>query len=101
MIIDLKPLSLAESEALIDESEEDKQEIKTFIKKFCKISEKDAKKLREEIEGLESMRIKADHITKIIDVLPEDAEDVTKIFIDTNLNKEEIEGILELVKKYK
>ncbi|MEK6919134.1 MAG: DNA-directed RNA polymerase subunit F [Nanoarchaeota archaeon] len=100
MIIELKPLSLTESEELIDDSQEDKKEIKAFIKKFSKISEKDAKKLREELESLESMRVKSEHIAKIVDILPEDAEDVAKIFVDTNLNKEETEGILELVKKY-
>jgi DNA-directed RNA polymerase subunit F len=100
MITNLKPLSLAESAELIEDTE-DKVEIKTFIKKFSKISEKDAKSLTEELEALESMRIKADHITKIIDILPEDLEDVAKIFVDTNLNKDETESILELVKKYK
>ena len=100
MIIELKPLSLTESEELIDDSQEDKKEIKAFIKKFSKISEKDAKKLREELESLESMRVKSEHIAKIVDILPEDAENVAKIFVDTNLNKEETEGILELVKKY-
>lgn len=101
MITNLKSLSLAESEVLIDESEEGRKEIKAFIKKFVKIEEKDAKKLREELLKLDSIRIKDEHITKIIDVMPEDAEDITKIFIDTNLNKEEVEGILQLVKKYK
>jgi DNA-directed RNA polymerase subunit F len=103
MIIDLKPLSLAESSELIEEltDEEDKKEIRSFIKKFNKTDPKDAKSLREDLEKLESIKIKAENIVKIIDLMPEDESDVIKIFTEANLNKEEIESILELVKKYK
>jgi DNA-directed RNA polymerase subunit F len=37
---------------------------------------------------------------KIVDFLPENAEEVNKIFNEVSLNEEEINKILEIVKKY-
>ena len=103
MIIDSKSLSLAEASELMEQVKEGEQneEMLQFIKNFSKISSKEAKSLREELEKMDLIKIKAEHITKIIDLLPEDEVDVSKIFVDSNLNKEEVERILEVVKKYR
>jgi len=103
MIIDLKPLSLAESEEIIEsvESEDEKKEIRTFIKKFSQLSAKDAGGLREDLEKLDIHKLKGEYVAKIIDLLPEDEADLSKIFVDSNLSKDEADKILELVKKYK
>ncbi len=103
MIIDLKPISLVEAEEIIEsvEEKEDKKEIKTFIKKFNQTNLKDAKSLRADLESLDMLKMKTDHIVKIIDILPEDEADLSKIFIDSNLTNDEATKILELVKKYK
>ncbi len=103
MITELKPLSLAESEEIIENAEdkEEKKELRIFIKKFNKMSAKDARGLREEIEKFDNLKIKPEHIVKITDIVPEDEADVSKIFVDVGLSKDEINKILELVKKYK
>lgn len=87
---------MAEASELIGE-----QDIKPFIKKVIKISPNEAKKMREEIEKLGNIKIKQEHIAEIIDILPEDAQDIAKIFNDISLNENETSQILEIVKKYK
>lgn len=98
MITDSKPLSLVETEKIVGTENKD---IKTYIKKFNKIKLDKAKELRKEIESLDNIKIKAEHIVKILDLLPEDAEDVNKIFTDVGLDENETNKILEIVKKYK
>ena len=46
------------------------------------------------------MKVKQEHIAKIIDFVPEKAEDLNKIFNDINLEEDEITKILSEVKKY-
>jgi len=100
MIKNITPLSLIEVRELITD-EEEKKELKAFVKRFAKLDLKDARKLREELENSGIIRIGAEHIAKIIDFLPEDASDVTKIFADTSLDENEINKIIEIVKKYR
>lgn len=103
MIIELKPLSLSESEEIVEnvEGKEDKKEIKVFIKRFNKTSIKDAKAIREELEKLGILKLKPENIVKIIDLMPEDESDIAKIFPESNITNEEVNKILELIKKYK
>jgi DNA-directed RNA polymerase subunit F len=96
----MKPLSLAEAADIVGASEENK-DIKTFIKKFTKMDAKKAQELRKEIAGLGMMKIKEEHIVKIIDLLPEDASDIHKIFSDVSLDENEINKLLEVIKKHK
>jgi len=102
MIIETKPLSLAETKEIVETSgDEGEEEIKSFLKKFTKLDIKKAKQLREELEGLDIMRMKDEHIVKIIDLLPEDVSDINKIFAEVSLEENEINKILEVVKKYR
>jgi len=78
-----------------------KQEMELFLKKFLKTKPEHAKKIKEELEKLDSIKIKRDHIVKIVDMCPVDASDVNKIFIDVSLNEDEINKILEIVKSSK
>lgn len=93
----MKPLSLAEAGELV--GAEENKEIKDYIKKFNKIKLEKAEKLRKEIEELDNMKIKAEHIAKVIDLLPETSEEVNKIFVDAGLNEDETTKIIEIVKK--
>ena len=99
MITEMKPLSMAESKELIGDEGKDK-EIAVFIKKFSKLDGKKAGELRNALESLELMKLKDEHIAKIIDLLPEDSSDINKIFIDVSLDEEEINKLLETVKKH-
>ncbi|MEM4230865.1 MAG: hypothetical protein QXF25_03250 [Candidatus Pacearchaeota archaeon] len=98
MIIKQEPLSMAEVRKII---KDEKTDLEKFIKCFVKIKPEDAEKMRKELEGLGLLKMKPEHIITIINLLPEDASDVNKIFIDVGLNEDEINKILEVVKKYK
>ena len=90
---------LAEVKEIVDKLEES-EEIKLYLKKFTKLSKKDALKLKEELTALGNVKIREEHIIKLVDILPKDAEDVNKIFSDTGLTEEETNAILEITKKY-
>jgi DNA-directed RNA polymerase subunit F len=103
-IKNIKALSMAESLDVIENIEMDedkKKELKGFIKKFIEINPKDAKKLGGEIGELNLIKIKPEHIVNIIDLLPETASELNKIFVDVSLNEDETNKILEIVKKYR
>jgi len=104
MIKETKALSTIEAMDLlesIDVDDDKKKEIKGFFKKFIKVDGKEAKKLREELENLEIIKIKTEHIVKIIDILPENSSELNKIFVDVSLNEDETNKILEIIKKFK
>jgi len=98
MIKTRKPLSMAESSEYLQEN---KEEIKGFFKKFLKIKPEKAKELREKIKKLDLMKIKEEHISKIIDFLPEDTENLNKIFRDVNLEEDEQKKLLDTIKEYR
>lgn len=97
------PLEMSEVKKIlgsIKESEKKKQ-LEVFIKKFSKISKEKAKQLKKELNELGLLKVKQDHIVKIIDILPEDASDLNKIFVDVDLDEDETNKILKIIKGYK
>lgn len=103
MILDRTPINMnevAEIIADIDDSPK-KEEMEIYLKKFMKATPAQAKKIKEEVEALDSIKVKRDHIVKIVDLLPADASDLNKIFTDVSLNEEETNKILEIVKNSK
>lgn len=100
MIKKTEILSLPEvSEYLLEEKEKN-AELISFIKKFNQLSPKDAKELRKKLIELNLMKMREEQISKIIDMLPETAEDLTKIFTDLGLNEDEKKKILETIKEF-
>lgn len=99
MIKDNVIISMSEAAKYLGK-EEKHAELKGFIKKFIKLSPSDAEELRKDIQKLELMKVKPEHIAKIIDFVPEKGEDLNKIFNDINLEEDEITKILAAVKKY-
>lgn len=76
--------------------------MEAFIKKFNKISAAKAQELRKELEALNIFGLRQEEIVKIIDLLPEDAEDLRKITSpEISLKQDEIQKILEIVQKYR
>jgi len=59
-----------------------------------------AESLKKEILALNNPKINEFHAVKTVDFLPRETRDVNKIFNDVSLNEEEINAILEIVKKY-
>ena len=103
MILDRTPINMNEVNEIVNDIEDSprKEEIELYLKKFMKTKPDQAKKIKEEIEALDSIKIKRDHIVKIVDLLPADSSDLNKIFTDVSLNEEEINKILEIIKNSK
>jgi DNA-directed RNA polymerase subunit F len=66
-----------------------------------KLNPKDAKEMKEKLAKLDLMKMKSEQIVKVIDILPEDKEDLNKIFANVNLDEDETKKILDPVKEYK
>ena len=101
MIKNAEPLSAAEVVEYVKKSEDSGTNIRNFIKKFVKLNPKEAKELRKRLEELELMKLRAEHIVKIIDLMPENAEDLNKVFIGVSLNEDETKKILKTVEELK
>jgi DNA-directed RNA polymerase subunit F len=103
MILDRQPLNLNETQEILEDiSDSDKkEETKIYLKKFLKTKPEKAKKIQEELERADLLKLKREHIVKIIDLLPESASDLNKIFTEISLNEDETNKILEIVKNSK
>ncbi len=101
MIKNMTPLSMAEATEYLGEEKESEAELKKFIKRFVKLDDKDAKKMKVKLESLNLIKVKLEHIAKVIDFLPEDAENLNKIFTDVSLDEDESKKILDVVKEFK
>ena len=101
----MTPLNMQETKKILgsikDDSSERKKKTEVFIKKFSKIKPEKAEELKKELIGLGLLKVKEEDIAKIIDLLPEDALDLNKIFVDVALDEDETKKILETIKKYK
>ncbi len=100
MIKGKKPVSMCEAgEILKSIKETDKtNEVKSFIKSFSKTGTEKSKKLKATLEELEMIKLKQADIVKIVDLLPEDATELNKIFTDIVLDADETNKILGIVK---
>ena len=100
MIINNEPLSAVESLEYIKDKEAGDSDLVGFIKKFVKLKPEEAKEIRKKIESLKNLKVKSEHISKIIDTLPENKEDLNKIFVDIGLDEDESNKILDIVKQF-
>ena len=101
MINNTQPLSMAESLEYVKKEETGDSDVVGFIKKFIEIKPKEAREMRDKLDGLKLLKIKSEHIAKIIDLLPEDTNDLNKIFTDIGLDEDETKKILDIVREYK
>ena len=99
MILERKPLSMVEAKEYINK--DSGTEIMGFVKKFITLKPEKAKELRKKIESLDLLKVKQEHIAKIIDLVPETAEDLNKIFSDVGLDEDETKKLLETIKEFK
>lgn len=93
------PLTLVEVANLAGDSDKAKT-IKSFVKHFSKGKIEKVKEMKEELKKLDLIKLKEEHIVKIIDFMPTDAEDLIKVLADVSLTQDENNKILEVVKKY-
>ena len=75
--------------------------VEGFIKKFTKLKPKDAQEMKKKLKELNLMKLKTEYIVKIIDLMPENQEELNKIFIDVGLNDDETKNILDIVKQFR
>ena len=101
MIKNNEPLSMVEVAEYVKKIEDSEIDLTGFIKKFVKLNLKEANELRKKIEELGFMKVRKEHIVKIIDLVPENAEELNKIFADVSLNEDETRKILETIKEFK
>ena len=101
MIKHSEPLSMNEVVEYIKHAEDSEIDVIGFTKKFIKLTQKETKELRKKLEGLELIKVKPEHIAKIIDLVPENTAELNKIFTDVSLDEDETKKILEKVKEFK
>jgi len=92
---------MVESLEYLGGAKDEGKDMLSFIKKFSKLKTKDAKELRKKIQDLELMKLDDKNISKILDVLPENAEELNKIFVGISLDEDETKKILDTVKEFK
>ena len=90
---------LSMAEAIEYLPKEDDTNIKGFIKKFTKLKPKEAKELKKKLIELDMVKLRAEQIVKIIDLFPENQEDLNKI-VDISLDENETKKILETIKEF-
>ena len=93
-----RPLSMAEVMELVGDSEKGEQ-IKKFIKSFGKMKG-DVKKMEKELMALELIKLKAEHIVKIVDFKPSNASELNKIIPDVSFDSDEVGKITDVVSRY-
>jgi DNA-directed RNA polymerase subunit F len=101
MIINKESLSMAEALAYIKEDKNSETDIVGFINKFSKTKKETAKKLKEHLKALDLMKVKDEHIVKIIDLMPENEEALNKIFVGVSLDENEVQKIINAIKEHK
>jgi len=101
MIKNRESVSMAEALEYIRENKDTETDLVGFIKKFTELKPKDAKDMRVDIEKLNLIKLKSESITNIIDLLPENTEELNKIFTDVSLDEDETNRILQIVKQFK
>ena len=71
------------------------------LRNFTKISEKDAKKMIEEISGI--IKMSPETLVQIINILPKNADELRMIFAREkfSLKEDEVQKILDVVAKFK
>ena len=94
-----RPITMAEVVNLVGDSDK-AVEIKKFIKTFNKMDVKKAIEMKEELKTLDLIRLKDEHIVKIVDFIPKDASELNKVIIEISLDSDEVAKILEVTGKY-
>ncbi len=101
MILDRQALNLNEIQKIIENlpESEKRTQMEVYLKKFLKTKPEKAKRIKEDLKALDLLKIKNEHIVKIIDLMPKDVSDINKIFTDVSLTEDETNKILDVINK--
>jgi DNA-directed RNA polymerase subunit F len=107
--IEQENVSLGEVKVTLEKIEKRDEELnylsnkaKEYLDAFVKLDTKQREELQKKLEGLDLTRLKEDHITKIIDFLPKDIEEL-KIVLQAyplSMPKKDQEEIVKVVKNF-
>lgn len=92
-----RPLMISEVYNLIKDSEK-AEEIKQFLSKFGKVKLEKDLELKKRIQELELLKLKEQHIVKLVDFKPESVVELNKIISDVSLDSEEANKVLNVIK---
>jgi len=101
MILNKEQLSMAEAQEYLDKKKESDLNVLAFIKKFTELNQKDARDMKKKLSDLGIIKMREEHMIKIVDLLPQNVEDVNKIFIGVGLDEDETKKILDTTKQFK
>lgn len=101
MIKNREPLSMAEALEYIEDKKDSEADIRKLIKKIVKLDPETAVKLRGKLSSLGLLKLKKENISKVIDIMPENQDNLNKIFTDVVLDEDESKKILEAIKEFR
>jgi len=101
MIRKSEPLSIPEVLGYLDKKNEKESNLIGFIEKFNDVKFKDAKQIKEKINSLNLMKLREEHIIKLIDFMPNNSEELNKILMGVNLDEDETKKILDTIKEFR
>ena len=108
-ILNEKPVTIYEVKEKLNEIKKRDKELsfrskktEEYINNVVLLKEKKANELMEELSKAKLEKLKIRHIVKIIDVIPKDTDGLKILFTNEPiaLKQEEIEQIVQIVKKY-
>lgn len=79
------------------------QKCEEYINQNAKLSEKAGKEMKQKLIELEIPRLKEDHICKLIDLMPYNADDIKLVLSGYNvtIKNDNIKQILEILDEYR
>jgi len=108
MIKNIKALSLAEVSGILKKHEQLEENTAArntalYIEKFVRLKPEKVEAIKKGLMELNMAKLKEKHISKIVDFMPEDGDDLKKIFVgeDFTLDLDELNSILEKIKSFK
>lgn len=96
-----EPLSMAEALKYTEDEKDSEANIRKLIKKFVKLNPGEAAKVREKLSSLGLLKLKQEYVSKVIDIMPENQENLNKIFTDVVLDEDESKKILDAIGEFR
>ncbi len=108
-VLSKEPKTLSEVKNILKEVEIERElnfrssKTMDYVNRFVNIEDKDVSELKEKIEKLDILRLKEEHIVKIIDFLPESVDEFKLIFQGSyvTFSEDDIKEIVNVINDFK
>lgn len=105
-VLDEKPVSLAKVREVIDKRKKDaemsyeQKQTMEYVKEFAKMK---PDKAEDAIEKLVALGVDRRHAVKVMDIMPEDEDDLKMVFYKAHysVNEQTVNQIMEILKDYR